>query len=267
MAEILKTQQQQLHQQLHQQQQEQSQDHERRQSAPTINTGSISRRISLENISTTSATHPTNSNSSFPNPLPPPPIPRRTSEGSTTAATSPQDYYSQHSVLLSEDHFAPTSWSPQSASSSLPAGNAGEDSRAQSDPLQNYNQESAAPGTKRKHIASIDPQLQGSDLSPTAGNTEQPAQTQQPKKQRRTSKAKARSGSIGEADQQAREMSASAERPRLTEQEKKNNHIASEQKRREAIRQGFDRLTEIVPGLEGQGRSESIVLKKCWYFP
>jgi hypothetical protein len=54
----------------------------------------------------------------------------------------------------------------------------------------------------------------------------------------------------------------SSERPRLTEQEKKNNHIASEQKRRMAIREGFDRLTEMVPGLEGQGRSESIVLKK-----
>src|SRR5206468_1851686 len=54
-----------------------------------------------------------------------------------------------------------------------------------------------------------------------------------------------------------------SERPRLTEQEKKTNHIASEQKRRMAIREGFDRLTEIVPGLEGQGRSESIVLKKC----
>jgi hypothetical protein len=55
---------------------------------------------------------------------------------------------------------------------------------------------------------------------------------------------------------------ASSDRPRLSEQEKKNNHIASEQKRRMAIREGFDRLTEIVPGLEGQGRSESIVLKK-----
>lgn len=58
-------------------------------------------------------------------------------------------------------------------------------------------------------------------------------------------------------------MEPSAERPRLSEQEKKNNHIASEQKRRMAIREGFDRLTEIVPGLEGQGRSENIVLKKC----
>lgn len=52
------------------------------------------------------------------------------------------------------------------------------------------------------------------------------------------------------------------DKPRLTDQEKKNNHIASEQKRRAAIREGFDRLTELVPGLEGQGRSESVVLQK-----
>jgi len=59
---------------------------------------------------------------------------------------------------------------------------------------------------------------------------------------------------------------ADKEKPRLTEQEKKNNHIASEQKRRAAIREGFDRLTELVPGLEGQGRSESVVLKKTVEF-
>ncbi|KAM3483131.1 hypothetical protein MY8738_003446 [Beauveria namnaoensis] len=52
------------------------------------------------------------------------------------------------------------------------------------------------------------------------------------------------------------------DKPRLTEEEKKQNHIASEQKRRQAIREGFDRLTELVPGLEGQGRSEGLVLKK-----
>ncbi len=57
-------------------------------------------------------------------------------------------------------------------------------------------------------------------------------------------------------------LPSTPEKPRLTEQEKKNNHIASEQKRRAAIREGFDRLTELVPGLEGQGRSESVVLKK-----
>ncbi|KAL3425062.1 helix-loop-helix DNA-binding domain-containing protein [Phlyctema vagabunda] len=56
------------------------------------------------------------------------------------------------------------------------------------------------------------------------------------------------------------------EKPRLSEHEKKANHIASEQKRRQAIREGFDRLTELVPGLEGQGRSESIVLKRTVEF-
>ncbi|KAG8674814.1 Transcription factor [Fusarium poae] len=55
---------------------------------------------------------------------------------------------------------------------------------------------------------------------------------------------------------------AGDEKPRLTEEEKKQNHIASEQKRRQAIREGFDRLTELVPGLEGQGRSEGLVLKR-----
>ncbi|KAI9725674.1 MAG: hypothetical protein M1828_002959 [Chrysothrix sp. TS-e1954] len=54
---------------------------------------------------------------------------------------------------------------------------------------------------------------------------------------------------------------SSAEKPRLTEQEKKDNHIASEQKRRQAIREGFDEIADIVPGLKGQGRSEAIVLQ------
>jgi hypothetical protein len=56
------------------------------------------------------------------------------------------------------------------------------------------------------------------------------------------------------------------EKPRLTEQEKKNNHIASEQKRRQAIRDGFDRLANIVPGMTGQGRSENLVLQSTLDF-
>lgn len=51
------------------------------------------------------------------------------------------------------------------------------------------------------------------------------------------------------------------DRPRLTEAQKKENHIRSEQKRREAIREGFDRLASIVPGMKGQGRSEAVVLE------
>ena len=57
-----------------------------------------------------------------------------------------------------------------------------------------------------------------------------------------------------------------ADKPRLTEQEKKNNHIASEQKRRQAIREGFDRLADIVPGMSGQGRSEAVMLQNTVTF-
>ncbi|KAK5131805.1 hypothetical protein LTR08_000560 [Meristemomyces frigidus] len=51
-----------------------------------------------------------------------------------------------------------------------------------------------------------------------------------------------------------------AEKPRLTDVQKKQNHILSEQKRREAIRRGFDSLAAIVPNMAGQGRSEALVL-------
>ena len=51
-------------------------------------------------------------------------------------------------------------------------------------------------------------------------------------------------------------------KPRLTEEEKRQNHIASEKKRRDAIRAGFDSLCDIVPTMKGQGRSEAVVLGK-----
>jgi len=48
---------------------------------------------------------------------------------------------------------------------------------------------------------------------------------------------------------------------RLTDKQKKQNHIVSEQKRRQAIREGFDQLADLVPGMQGQGRSEATVLQ------
>ncbi|KAF2758753.1 hypothetical protein EJ05DRAFT_363350 [Pseudovirgaria hyperparasitica] len=51
-------------------------------------------------------------------------------------------------------------------------------------------------------------------------------------------------------------------RPRLTTLQKKANHIASEQKRREAIRKEYDKLAALVPGTEGMGRSEALVLER-----
>ena len=48
----------------------------------------------------------------------------------------------------------------------------------------------------------------------------------------------------------------------LTPEEKKQNHILSEKKRRESIRNGFVTLTELVPGLTpARSKSEALVLR------
>lgn len=52
------------------------------------------------------------------------------------------------------------------------------------------------------------------------------------------------------------------EKPRLTDEQKKTNHITSEQNRRNFLRQQFDRLSEMVPGTRGKARSEAVVLEK-----
>lgn len=49
----------------------------------------------------------------------------------------------------------------------------------------------------------------------------------------------------------------------LSEDQKKANHIASEQKRRANIRIGFDQLVDMVPDLDNAHRSESLILQKC----
>lgn len=51
-----------------------------------------------------------------------------------------------------------------------------------------------------------------------------------------------------------------APRENLTEDQKRENHIKSEQKRRSLIKEGFDDLHELVPGLRGGGFSKSAIL-------
>ncbi|KAL7912813.1 hypothetical protein GGI35DRAFT_263359 [Trichoderma velutinum] len=53
---------------------------------------------------------------------------------------------------------------------------------------------------------------------------------------------------------------AKAARENLSEEQKRENHIRSEQKRRTLIKEGFDDLCEIVPGLNGGGFSKSTML-------
>ncbi|KAI1210609.1 uncharacterized protein F4807DRAFT_459451 [Annulohypoxylon truncatum] len=54
--------------------------------------------------------------------------------------------------------------------------------------------------------------------------------------------------------------SGKAPRENLTDSQKRENHIKSEQKRRGAIKEGFDDLSELVPNLKGGGYSKSTML-------
>ncbi|KAK9442015.1 bHLH family transcription factor [Metarhizium brunneum] len=53
---------------------------------------------------------------------------------------------------------------------------------------------------------------------------------------------------------------AKSARENLSEEQKRENHIRSEQKRRTLIKEGFDDLGELVPGLKGGGFSKSTTL-------
>lgn len=55
-------------------------------------------------------------------------------------------------------------------------------------------------------------------------------------------------------------VAAKTTRENLTEEQKRENHIKSEQKRRTLIREGFEDLNQLVPGLRGGGFSKSAVL-------
>lgn len=54
---------------------------------------------------------------------------------------------------------------------------------------------------------------------------------------------------------------AKAARENLSEEQKRSNHIRSEQKRRTLIKEGFDDLQEIVPDLKNGGYSKSAMLQ------
>ncbi len=55
---------------------------------------------------------------------------------------------------------------------------------------------------------------------------------------------------------------AKSSKPRLTAYQKNTNHKDAENKRRNAIRDQFLELSQIVPGAKGQERSEYVMLQK-----
>lgn len=69
-------------------------------------------------------------------------------------------------------------------------------------------------------------------------------------------------GGEGPAPTKRRRSAALSKAPRenLTEEQKRENHIKSEQKRRTLIKTGFEDLCILVPGLQGGNLSKSLVL-------
>ncbi|KJR83916.1 uncharacterized protein SPSK_00251 [Sporothrix schenckii 1099-18] len=72
----------------------------------------------------------------------------------------------------------------------------------------------------------------------------------------------ANGGGAGSTPSKRRRSAAPTKPPRenLTEEQKRENHIKSEQKRRTLIKTGFEDLCILVPGLQGGNLSKSLVL-------
>lgn len=84
---------------------------------------------------------------------------------------------------------------------------------------------------------------------------EDEAQHPAPKRRRKSNNNGGGGGSNNNAN------GAKAQRENLTEEQKRENHIRSEQKRRSQIKEGFENLCLLVPSLDGNGFSKSAVLK------
>ncbi|KAK5093161.1 Transcription factor [Exophiala xenobiotica] len=59
-----------------------------------------------------------------------------------------------------------------------------------------------------------------------------------------------------------KKRNSKSSKPRLTPHQKDTNHKDAENKRRTAIRENFTTLSQVVPGTEGQERSEQVMLVK-----
>lgn len=80
---------------------------------------------------------------------------------------------------------------------------------------------------------------------------------------------KTRKTSVTEENNKKKRAAAAAQklqRENLTEEQKRSNHILSEQKRRNLIKQGFDDLHDLVPAIRNGGLSKSSVLTEAGNF-
>ncbi|KAI9137509.1 hypothetical protein BKA69DRAFT_1090041 [Paraphysoderma sedebokerense] len=138
--------------------------------------------------------------------------------------------------------------------------------------MQNQGPTSIPQNKKRKSSESVQSSLVSSDpsLNQNADSTQDTVSSaQRNRKSRKTGQAQSNSPSSpddisisDEKDTGKKGKKKAKGRELLSEQEKKKNHILSEQKRRQNIRAGFDMLVELVPNLSQLQRSEAVILQK-----
>jgi hypothetical protein len=97
--------------------------------------------------------------------------------------------------------------------------------------------------------------------SKTEEDSDETNATPRTKRPKSSSGGKTRHGSSDTASRKQKTPQGSkSARENLTEEQKRSNHILSEQKRRNLIKQGFEELCSIVPELRGGGFSKSAML-------
>lgn len=119
------------------------------------------------------------------------------------------------------------------------------------------NDDNDAKSRKRKKAKAKEEEYEDEDVSGVASKI--------PRKRRPKSFSTAGDSQANEAAPQKRRKSAASAAPKmtrenLTEDQKRENHIRSEQKRRTLIKEGFEDLNDLVPDLRGGGFSKSAVL-------
>ncbi|RYP22826.1 hypothetical protein DL767_008972 [Monosporascus sp. MG133] len=128
--------------------------------------------------------------------------------------------------------------------------------------IEEDNPPAASPPKRRKSRPKEEAEEDGDTLSPTPpkpaakkrkskAHAHEPAESSTPTLTTRDASGKRRkSGASG----------SKAPRENLSEAQKRENHIKSEQKRRGAIKEGYQELCQIVPNLSSSGYSKSMML-------
>ncbi|KAE8452830.1 hypothetical protein EG329_013102 [Mollisiaceae sp. DMI_Dod_QoI] len=114
------------------------------------------------------------------------------------------------------------------------------------------------PRKRRKNKLPTDDADEDED-SPVSANPKQNSKKRKPAK-KGASDSPATEPEPGHKRRKSSGVAIKPSRENLTEDQKRENHIKSEQKRRTLIREGFEDLGELVPGLRGGGFSKSAVL-------